>query len=69
MKTYRHQYTIEDNEVDCHGNLKPSMILFYAQDIAGRHCQELQLDYDTMAAKRLFWAVIRHRVQVSRMPV
>jgi acyl-ACP thioesterase len=68
MKTYRHQYTIEDNEVDCHGNLKPSMILFYAQDIAGRHCQELQLDYDTMAAKRLFWAVIRHRVQVSRMP-
>ena len=68
MKTYRHQYTIEDNEVDCHGNLKSSMILFYAQDIAGRHCQELQLDYDTMAAKRLFWAVIRHRVQVSRMP-
>ena len=68
MKTYRHQYTIEDNDVDCHGNLKPSMILFYAQDIAGRHCQELQLDYDTMAAKRLFWAVIRHRVQVSRMP-
>ena len=68
MTTYRHQYTIEDNEVDCHGNLKPSMILFYAQDIAGRHCEELQLDYDTMAAKRLFWAVIRHRIQVNRMP-
>ena len=68
MKTHRHHYTIEDNEVDCHGNLKPSMILFYAQDIAGRHCEELQLDYDTMAAKRLFWAVIRHRIQVTRMP-
>ena len=68
MTTYRHCYRIEDNEVDCHGNLKPSMILFYAQDIAGRHCLDLQLDYDTMAAKRLFWAVIRHRVQVSRMP-
>ena len=68
MEPYRHEYTIEDNEVDCFGNLKPSMILFFAQDMAGRHCVELALDYDTMAAKRLFWAVIRHRVQVSRMP-
>ena len=68
MTPYSHTYTIEDNEVDCFGNLQPSMILFYAQDIAGRHCVDLQVDYDTMAARRLFWAVIRHRVQVSRMP-
>ena len=65
---YRHTYTVEDHEVDCFGNLKPSMILFYAQDVAGRHCIELGTDYDSMAAKRLFWAVIRHRVQVQRMP-
>ncbi len=68
MKPFRYEYQIGDNEVDCFGVLKPSMILFYAQDIAGRHCVDLTLDYDTMAAKRLFWAVIRHRVQVTRMP-
>ena len=68
MEPYTHQYTVEDNEVDCFGYLKPSMILFYAQDIAGRHCVELSLDYDTMATKRLFWAVIRHRVQITRLP-
>ena len=68
MNSYRHSYTVEDNEVDCFGYLKPSMLLFYAQDMAGRHCVELGVDYDTMAAKRLFWAVIRHRVQISRMP-
>lgn len=65
---FRHCYTVEDNEVDCFGRLKPSMILFYAQDVAGHHCLQLGTDYDTMAAKRLFWAVIRHRVQVTRMP-
>lgn len=65
---YRRDYTVEDNEVDCFGGLKPSMILFYAQDVAGQHCLQLGTDYDTMAAKRLFWAVIRHRVQVTRMP-
>ena len=68
MNIYRHNYTVEDNEVDCFGYLKPSMLLFYAQDMAGRHCVELAVDYDTMASKRLFWAVIRHRVQISRMP-
>ena len=68
MNIYQHTYTVEDNEVDCFGYLKPSMLLFYAQDMAGRHCVELSVDYDTMAAKRLFWAVIRHRVQITRMP-
>lgn len=68
MKPFRYEYQIGDNEVDCFGVLKPSMILFYAQDIAGRHCVDLTLDYDTMAAKRLFWAVIRHRVQITRLP-
>ena len=68
MTPYRHDYLIDDNMVDRFGNLKPSMILFLAQDMAGRHCVELQLDYDTMAQKRLFWAVIRHRVLVTRMP-
>ncbi|MBE6975342.1 MAG: hypothetical protein E7436_07615 [Ruminococcaceae bacterium] len=68
MEPFRHAYTVEDNEVDCFGDLTLSMILFYAQDIAGRHCVDLKLDYDTMAARRLFWAVIRHRVQVTRLP-
>ena len=68
MEPFRHTYTVEDNEVDCFGDLSLSMILFYAQDIAGRHCVDLKLDYDTMAARRLFWAVIRHRIQVTRLP-
>ncbi len=65
---FRQDYTVGDNEVDCFGDLKPSMILFYAQDVAGRHCLQLGTDYDSMSARGLFWAVIRHRVQVTRMP-
>ena len=61
-------YTVRGCDVDCYGRLTPARILFFAQDVAGSHCTELSLDYDTMASKRLFWAVIRHRVQVSRYP-
>jgi len=66
---YRSTYQVRDCDVDCFGRLKQSMILFYAQDIAGQHCDLLSLDYDTLASRRLFWAVIRHRVQVTRLPL
>ena len=65
---YVQQYEVTDIAVDCHGRMKTSMILFLAQEVAGRHCVSLSVDYDTLAAKRMFWAVTRHRVQVSRFP-
>lgn len=61
-------FTISDLYVDRYGRLMPSKILFFAQEIAGLHCNELALDYDTLARQRLFWAVTRHRVQITRLP-
>ena len=66
---YVQNFEISDNVVDCYGRLKPSMILFFAQEIAGQHCNELQVDYETLASRRMFWAVTRHRVQVTRLPL
>ena len=65
---YSHEFEITDLSVDQFGRLKPSMILFLAQEAAGRHCQLLSVDYETLAQKRLFWAVTRHRVQITRLP-
>ena len=66
---YVQNFEITDIAADCFGRLKPSMILFFAQEIAGKHCVELSVDYDTLEKKRLFWAVTRHKVQITRMPV
>ena len=65
---YVQDFEITDIAVDRYGRLKPSLILFLAQEAAGQHCRELAVDYDTLAQRRLFWAVTRHRVQVTRMP-
>jgi len=62
-------FEITDIAVDRYGRLKTSMILFLAQEIAGRHCKELAVDYETLEKRRLFWAVTRHKVQVTRLPV
>ncbi len=65
---YTQYFEVNDISVDCFGRMKPSMILLLAQEIAGNHCHQLQVDYDTIAAKGLFWVVSRHRVQITRLP-
>lgn len=65
---YASQYEVNDGVVDRYGRLRPAAMLFLAQDMAGRHCVKLELDYEKLAAKGLFWAVTRHRVQVNRLP-
>ena len=66
---YSQTFEISDVNVDCFGRLKTSMILYFAQEVAGHHFAQLSMDYDTMLQRGLFWAVTRHKVQVSRLPV
>ena len=66
---YSQTFTLDDMAVDCFGRLKLSNLLFYAQEIAGQHSALLGADYDTLSSKSLFWAVTRHRVQITRLPM
>ena len=61
-------YEITDAAVDCFGYLKPSMLLFFCQDVAGHHCHLLGTDMEALAEKNLFWAIIRQKVQITRLP-
>ena len=65
---FQTDFKITERDVDCCGRLMPSMILFYAQQVAGMHSTELTVGYDVLARQRMFWAVTRHKVQVSRIP-
>ena len=65
---YSQNYTISDIHVDCFGRLKPSMVLMMVQEVAGAHFTSLAMDYQTLAQKGMFWAVTRHKVQITRLP-
>ena len=65
---YRQSFTLHDDAVDCFGYLKLSTLLYYAQEVAGQHCQLLGTDGDTLATHDLFWAVTRHKVLIHRLP-
>ena len=65
---YQQNFTVSDNCVDCFGRLKPSMILYYVQDVAGRHFDRISMDYEALAEKGMIWAIIRQKVQITRLP-
>ena len=65
---YERKFHIRPNDVDRFGRLKPSVMLLYAQQVAGEHCKQISMDYDALAAKGMFWAVVRNRIQVTRVP-
>ena len=65
---FRKQYHILDNCTDRFGRVKPSQLLFLAQDAATGHCAQIGMDWNTMAAKGMFWAVTRTRVKIHRLP-
>ena len=66
---YRQEFHIEPAAVDCFERLKPSMMLLFAQEVAGNHSDRLGVSYDELASRGLFWAVIRNRVLITRLPM
>ena len=65
---YSQEFHITDNCVDCFGNLKLSTLLYFSQEVAGRHFDRISMTYEQLAQKGMFWAIIRQRVQITRLP-
>ena len=60
--------TVQDEDFNESGNFKLSSLLYYVQEISGSHCAAFSCDWDSLAAKGMFWAVLRHRVVITRLP-
>lgn len=65
---FRKQFTLYGNDCDCFGRLKPSAMLGMLQEAAGEQCTALDMSWDQMAQKDLFWAITRQTVQITRLP-
>ena len=67
-QSYRKTFQIRPTEVDRYGRLKPSAMLLYIQQTAGEHSDSYDLTYDALAQRGIFWAVIRHKIEITRLP-
>jgi len=65
---YSRELTIEEWAVDRFLRLKPASCLYLIQEAAGQHGTMLSVGYEKLEEQGVFWAVSRHRVQMSRIP-
>ena len=63
---YHLSFDITDLHADRFGRLKSSSILYFVQEAAGKHWQYIEAQ--TGQNCQLYWVIIRHRVQVTRLP-
>ena len=66
---YSQEFHILGSSVDRYGRLKPSMLLYYLQEVAGIHGSALGASFEALAERGLFWAIIRQKVQITRLPM
>lgn len=66
--TYTQKFTITKEHTDLNGRLKASALLYFVQEVSGAHAAILGTDWETLNEKNLFWAIIRHRIQITRLP-
>ncbi len=66
---YRKSFDITELHTDRFGRVRPSVLLYFAQEAAGSHTAYLGCDYRTLERRRLMWAITRHRVHITRLPV
>ena len=65
---YQQDFEITSIYVDRFGRLMPSKLLYIMQEVAGVHFSQLSMSYEALAEKGMFWAVTRHKVQITRLP-
>ena len=65
---YTREFRINNASTDRFGRAKASYLLDILQEVAGDHSAILGTDRRALTDRNLFWAVIRHRVQISRFP-
>ncbi len=65
---YTKNFELTDLHVDCHRRLKNSVLLYLVQEVSTDHAELLGSDWETLSSKNLFWAIIRQKVQITRLP-
>lgn len=65
---FQQDVTVQAGDVNEYGSMKLSAVLHYIQEVSGGHSDRLGFSWNALAEKGLFWAVLRHRVVIHRLP-
>lgn len=67
-KIYTKVMQIPNIATDRFGRMKTAWLLACLQEVAGEHCELLGASNGEYNGRNLFWAVTRHKVEITRLP-
>ena len=59
MQIYSETFRTRESDFDVNGNIKPSAVLDFFQEIAGTHANLLGLGFDDLIENDLLWAIVK----------
>ena len=61
---YKKVFTITNNQLDKNDHLTIGSILDISQEISGNHADSLNVGFDDLQKRKLFWVVVRNHIEV-----
>ena len=68
IPVWKENFKITSYQVDFQEKIKPTNLMQLFQEAAGNHAQHLGAGYTALYEEKLFWALSRIRVELSRIP-
>lgn len=66
---YQQTFDVDGTQVDRFCRLKTANLLAYIQQVSGKHSDLMGYSWAHLDELGMLWAVVRHRVQISRLPM
>ena len=61
-------FKIKSFDINTTGKLKLSSLFEYLQEVAGNHAENIEVGYDQLQEKNLFWVLSRMKLNIERLP-
>ena len=61
-------FKIKSFDIDTTGKLRLSSLFEYLQEVAGNHAENIEVGYDQLQEKNLFWVLSRMKLNIERLP-
>ncbi len=65
---WKENFKITSYQVDFQEKIKPAHLMQLFQEAAGNHAQSLGASYAELVEEKLFWALLRIRVEIQQLP-
>lgn len=64
MLDFKKSFELRGSDFDCYNHLRPSSVLDFFQEVAGRHAEQMGMGFFDLIGKKMIWVLTRVKYEV-----